>query len=132
MDHHIAQKFVTLMDNNQYVEAGQLMSPNCQYFYRGSVLIGADEIVQTYVGNYESAKDHLDEICYVSEIAPESDNTFRLKYLDRIRKGSSWFEHRCEQSIRIEDSKVVEIRHFDLPGESEKLKTWFSEMGIKR
>lgn len=128
----LARKFVAMMDSNQYVEAGQLMFSTCRYFYRDSVLTGVDKIVQTYVGNYESAKDQLDEICFVSEIVPESDNTFRLKYLDRIRKGSSWFEHRCEQTIRIENSKVVEIRHFDLPGEPEKLKAWFSEMGIKR
>ena len=128
----IAQEFADLMDNNRYTEAALVMSPACRYFFRGSVLEGVPNIIQSYVSNFESAKNQLDEIQFFSEVVPEGVGVFRLKYLDRLRKGSDWFEHRCEQTITIEESRVSEIRHFDLPGEPEKLNVWFSEKGIKR
>jgi hypothetical protein len=132
-DHKLAIHFAELMDQNKYYEAGQLMHAECRYIYQGKTIEGVEKIVQTYVSNFDSIKNKLDEIQFLSEVAAKDVNgLFRLKYLDRIRKGTSWFEHRCEQTIRISEGKIIEIEHFDLPGEAEKLKKWFSSMGIKR
>jgi hypothetical protein len=129
----IAKRFVSLMDQDKYTEAGLLMDPICRYKYRGKIIEGVDSIVGIYINNFESVKHQIDEIEYVSEIIPDpGSNSFRLKYLDRLRKNSSWFEHRCEQKIKVVSGKVVEIEHFDLPGEAEKLRDWFARMGIKR
>lgn len=129
----IAKQFASLMDQNRYLEAGHLMAESCLYKYQGKIIEGVAAIIQTYVDNFESAKGQLDEIQFSSKVVPaDAADNFKLKYLDRIRKGSSWFEHRCEQQIKIADGKVVQIEHFDLPGESEKLKAWFVEVGVKR
>lgn len=110
-----------------------LLAPSCRYKYQNNVIQGVDKIIQTYISNYESAQKQLDEIQFFSEVVGENDGQkFKLKYLDRIRKGDDWFEHRCEQIIQIEGAKVIEIEHRDLPGESERLKQWFTKMGIKR
>ena len=129
----LAKRFATLMDNNQYVDAGKMMADDCQYLFQDKRIDGASAILKTYIDNYTSASKTLDEIQFTSEVEPiESNSLYRLKYLDRIRKGDSWFEHRCEQHIKIENGEITTIVHVDLPGEAEKLKSWRDEMGIKR
>jgi hypothetical protein len=129
----LAQRFATLMDNNEYVEAGKMMADDCQYLYQDKQIEGVSAILKKYTDNYESGSKTLDEIQFTSEVEYiESDSIYRLKYLDRIRKGDSWFEHRCEQHIKFENGKIKNIIHVDLPGEAEKLKHWLDEMGIKR
>lgn len=129
----IAEQFASLMDQNKYDEAGQFMHPDCRYLYQGNVIEGRENILQTYETNYSVALQELDEIRFLSETVPDNGNLkFRLKYLDRVRKGSSWFEHRCEQTIRFSDNKIIEIEHFNLPGEAEKLREWRMSVGIIR
>jgi hypothetical protein len=127
----LAKKFASLMDNNHYAEAGKMMAEDCQYLYQEKEISGAAAILKTYTDNYESGSKTLDEILFTSEVEPiEPGNSYRLKYLDRIRKGESWFEHRCEQHISFENGKITKILHIDLPGEPEKLKLWREKMGI--
>lgn len=129
----VAKQFATLMDQNEYHEAGRLMSSACRYLYQGKVIEGIKEILKLYIDNYEIAQKELDEIQFSSEVEPTAEpGLFTLKYLDRVRRGSSWFEHRCEQKIKIVDGKVVQIEHHDLPGEPEKLQEWREQVGIIR
>ena len=129
----VAKQFAYLMDQNRYDEAAELMHPQCSYVYRGSVVDGAVPIIKIYKDNFQSAESQLDEIQFSSGVVPSSElGVFTLQYLDRIRKGSSWLEHRCEQIIEIADNRVKKITHVDLPGEGDRLKAWFAEMGIKR
>jgi pentose-5-phosphate-3-epimerase len=129
----LARQFANFMDNNEYLEAGKMMAEDCQYLYQDKKIIGVSAILKTYTDNYESASQTLDEIQFTSEVEPISEGfTYRLKYLDRIRKGDSWFEHRCEQHIKFEDGKVKHITHVELPGEGEKLNRWRDEVGIKK
>ncbi len=92
-----ARKFAELMDSNKYVEVGQFLASKCSYKFRGNEILGRDAILKTYIDNYESASKKLDEIQFSSEVIPLGKSKFKLKYLDRIRKGELQHEHRCEQ-----------------------------------
>lgn len=127
---HLAKKFAGLMDRNQYSDAALLMSEGCVYHYRGQIIQGRDQIIKIYVANYQAGSGKLDEIQFFSEVKPAQNGFFVLAYLDPIRKGKNWHEHRCEQRVRIEGNQISEIRHVDLPGESEALRSFFERNGI--
>lgn len=87
-------------------------------------------LLEAVISNYDSASKKLDEIVFLSDVTEIDASTFKLSYLDRIRKGSVWHEHRCEQIIRFEKGKIVEIKHLDLPGEAETLKKFYKAVGL--
>jgi len=125
-----AAKFAELMDANKYAEAGNFLAENCRYHYGQEIIVGKEAILRTYISNYNSAAKKLDEIIFSSDVVEIDDSTFKLSYLDKIRKGSVWHDHRCEQTIRFERGKIVEIKHFDLPGEAEALKKFNKKVGL--
>jgi hypothetical protein len=127
----IAQEFAALMDQNRFEEAVRLLSDDCKYFIGSQVLVGPEQIAASYSANYESASKRLDEIIFLSEIVELDQLRFRLCYLDRIRKGSVWHEHRCEQIIKFQGKQIAEIRHVDLPGELDALQEFYSRVGLK-
>jgi hypothetical protein len=132
-DFETAQKFIELLDENRFVEAAALMRADCVYRFRGRTVRGAEAVIQVYISNYEAIAPQLDEIHFSSELlGAEEGGVFRVKFLDRIRKGASRFEHRCEQRIFVENHCIYEITHVDLPGETDRLKDWFSQVGIQR
>ena len=126
-----AKRFAALMDDNQYIEAGKLMADDCRYTYHGNVIIGRDAILKTYIDNYQAALKKLDEIEFISEVEQLDEKKFKLKYLDRIRKGQNHHNHRCEQVIYFKNNQIIEIEHFDLPGENEALQEFYKRSGLK-
>lgn len=119
-----AKTFAQLMDNNLFEEAQGLMHPSCVYYYRDKIIQGAQAIIEVYKSNYETGAKKLDEILFSSKVEEMTNKSFKLKYLDRIRKRKSWHEYHCEQHIKIEEGLVTQIIHVDLPGEVEKLNQW--------
>ncbi len=125
----LAKEFAEHMDANRYIEAGVILSPECRYKFRDDIFLGKDAILKTYIDNYNSALKKLDEIQFSSEIIPLGNGVFKLKYLDRIRKGEITHDHRCEQIISFKSGEIVEIEHIDLSGEDESLQAFFRKIG---
>ena len=128
----LATGFARCLDNNDFSGARQYLATDCKYLYEDVELRGPNAILASYEGNYLSAKDFLDEIIFESEVEPLEENSVKVHYLDRLRKGDHWHEHRCQQELHFLDGKISRIGHIDLAGEKEKLNAFFQRVGIKR
>ena len=113
------------MDSGRYDEAGEILAENCQYSIRDKTLKGRSEIIKSYKDAHKAGESKLDEIVFSSKVEPLYDNSFKLHYLDRLRKSNKWHEHRCEQVIKFENNKITDIVHIDLAGEAEALQEFF-------
>jgi hypothetical protein len=122
--------FAKLMDNCRFDEAARLLAPDCEYHFRDETFQGPKEIMASYSTNFEDARRKLDEIIFSSEVEPINTETYRILYLDRIRKGNHWFEHRSAQVITFKDGLIDFIQHQDLKGETELLQRFYQRAGI--
>jgi hypothetical protein len=127
-----ADQFASLMDENRYEEAAALLAENCSYKIRETRIDGRDAIIDSYVANYKKGLGKLDEIQFLSNVVQLGGNRFQLEYLDRIRKGDVWHEHRCNQIITFEGDAIADIQHVDLPGEVEALHEFYLKVGLER
>lgn len=121
---HVVHKFAKSLDNTLFDEARIYMHDDCHYFFRDSEIKNADDIIQSYRKNYEEGSKKLDEIVFISRVEEISNNIFIIHYTDRLRKGSVWHEHHCQQKVEMRDGKIAVITHTDLPGEAERLKAF--------
>ena len=127
-----AQRFAALLDRNEFAAAGEFLLPDCRYLFRGQEITGREAILKSYRDNYESGKSILDEILFSSEVIAVGAAKAKICYLDKIRKGSEWLEHRCEQDLDFTGELISLVTHVDLPGEAERLKEFYAKAGIVR
>jgi hypothetical protein len=126
----IATKLARALDAEDYDAARGLLDVACRYTGGpDGEIIGPQAIVDSYRNHGAQANEsRFDEIIFSSEVAAGGPNRATITYLDRLRLGKRWHEHRCAQHVEVGPSgRIIAIQHQDLPGEVDALRQWESE-----
>ena len=111
------ERFARALDDEDYALAGSLLAEDCQYLCRGEWFRGSSAINGAYRQNGAAAQ-RFDSIAYESAVAKDSDETYRIRFVDHLTHAGHEFTFRCEQLVRLDESgKIVSIEHIDLPGQ---------------
>ncbi len=108
-----------------------MLSVDCVYTVRDEIHLGPDAIIATYVENDKNAQSKFDRVEYQSDVEPLSNIKFAVNYLDRLTHNGQTHDHRCQQILKFNKAGLIcEIRHVDLPGETESLKSFLDSVGV--
>ena len=128
----IAKQFAQALDNEDYLAAQQLLSPQCSYDMRGSVSTEPSSIIESYKASGEWAARELDSIEYESTVERSANGEAVIIFIDRIQHQGKELVHRCQQIIRLDNTGLIfHIQHKDLPGELEALQTFLRQVGLR-
>ncbi|MFI5264704.1 MAG: hypothetical protein ACHQM6_09335 [Candidatus Kapaibacterium sp.] len=128
----IATEFAALLDNNEFGEASELLAENCTYHYFEGDYQGRQNIINVYRMNYLQSKRIFDEMSYTSSVEEMAGGTYKIDFVDKIRKGQRWHEYRCYQVVSFSDNHISCIQHSEIPGEIESLRLFFSRASVDK
>ncbi len=127
----IAQAFVKVMDSEDCEPAKFFLAKDCLYKVGEVSYSGPDAIIASYKSRHDFAKANFDSVVYQSSLLQKSNNEFEVTYIDIITLRSKTHTYRCKQFFRFNsENKIIEIIHEDIPGESERIKAFFKEVGL--
>jgi hypothetical protein len=127
----IAKAFVKVMDSEDYEPAKQFLEKDCQYRVGEVVYEGPDSIIESYKSHHDFAKSTFDSVIYKSELSQNSDEEFEVTYIDIITHRSKTHTYKCKQLFRLNsENMITEIIHEDVPGEYERIKAFYAEIGL--
>jgi hypothetical protein len=118
----IAGQFAAALDAEDYDAALALLAEDCLYDAGAFVHTSRLAIIESYRENADDARRRFDEIEYLSAIAATGEHSAVITFVDRLRLGDQWHEHRCRQHIEVNhDGLIMAIMHEELPGQREQL-----------
>ncbi len=119
--------FATLLDKQQFTEAGQLLSDDCTYQYDEGKYQGNTVIANIFQRNHLGYLRYFDEVSYSSKVSQESDDTYRIDLIDKLRKGPRWHETKSYCIVTLADDKIIDIKQYGIAGEAEALRAFHQE-----
>jgi SAM-dependent methyltransferase len=129
----VAREFAACLDRREYEALREFVTDNCVYEFRGTQITGPDAIVAAYRDATEWAFEAFDQVKFASSVAPETDCTARITFIDRLTKNSHQHQHTCQQLVAVDETgRIARITHGDLPGEAESLDAFFATHNIHR
>ena len=118
----IAGQFAAALDAEDYAAAFALLAEDCLYEINGALRSTRHAIVESYRASAEDARRRFDEVEYLSAVAAAGDDSAVITFIDRLRLGDHWHEHRCRQHLAVNQRGLIAaISHEELPGEREHL-----------
>ncbi len=129
----IAQLFGNSLDKDDYSTARMLLDNNCKYVVGNKVLIGPENITNSYENNMIEGRKKLDQLEWgQSKIEEISPNEFYIHFTDFLTHKKKKYIHRCKQKITIGSSdKIVQIEHVDDQEEQKRLNQYYESVGLK-
>ncbi len=129
----MAKAFVKVMDSEDYEPAKQFLTKDCRYKVGEVLYSGPDAIIETYKSHHDFAKSTFDSIVYKSELSQKSDLEFEVTYIDIITHRQKTHTYKCKQFFFLNsENKITQITHEDIPGEYERIKAFYEEIGLRR
>ena len=122
----LATEFATSLDNCQFDNASKVRAEHCKYHYSEGNYEGRENIISLYRQNDLLSKKVVDEIIYSSNVEDIGKGDYKINFVDKIRKGHRWHEHRFYEIVTLADNLIINIEHCDIPGEKESLRMFFS------
>jgi hypothetical protein len=114
----IAAQFAAALDAEDYEAAFALLAEHCLYDTGPAVHTNRHAIIESYRANADEARRRFDGVEYLSTVEPAGAGAAVIDFLDRLRLGDQWHEHRCRQRIETNDrGQITAISHEELPGE---------------
>jgi hypothetical protein len=114
----VAGQFAAALDAEDYDAAFALLAEDCLYDVHATRLA----IIESYRASADDARRRFDEVEYLSAVAATGERTAVITFIDRLRLGDQWHEHRCRQHLEINARGLITaITHEELPGEREQL-----------
>jgi hypothetical protein len=118
----VAGQFAAALDAEDYAAAFALLAEDCLYDIGAVVHAGRLAITESYRENADDARRRFDEVEYLSAVAATGERSAVITFIDRLRLGDQWHEHRCRQHIELNDRGLITaIMHEELPGQREQL-----------
>jgi len=129
----IAQIFGNSLDKDDYSTTRKLLENNCKYFIGNEVIIGPENITNSYKKNMIEGRKKLDKLEWEeSKIEELSPNEFYIHFTDFLTHKKKKYIHRCKQKITIGlSNKIVQIVHIDDPKEQERLNRFYKSVGLR-
>jgi hypothetical protein len=118
----IAGQFAAALDAEDYAAAFALLAEECLYDVGGALHSTRLAIIESYRTSADDARRRFDEVEYLSAVEAAADDAAVVTFIDRLRLGDHWHEHRCRQHIAVNHRGLITaIAHEELPGEREHL-----------
>jgi hypothetical protein len=118
----IAGQFAAALDAEDYEAAFALLAEDCLYEINGALRSTRHAIIESYRASADDARRRFDDVEYLSGVAAIADDAAVITFIDRLRLGDHWHEHRCRQHIAVNHRGLITaISHEELPGEREHL-----------
>jgi hypothetical protein len=128
----IAREFAECLDRDDFVGAMGFISTSCEYRSGDRKFRGPDAIIASYREHAEFAKSHFETVVYESSVAKLTTDRFEVKYIDHITKNSKSHTYTCKQVLKFNSAGLItEIVHVEIPGERERLMTYFKDVGLR-
>lgn len=123
--------FAAALDRGNWKETSACLSPNCQYFFRASISVGAETIVSSYQTIDEWVKMTFESVQYESSVEALSSNVARVSFRDLLKHKGHRLDFRCQQIITLgADQLISKIEHVDLDGMPEKAEAFNRACGV--
>ncbi len=129
----IAKLFGTSLDQDDFEMTKKLLHPDCQYFIGEDVLIGPENICNSYEQNMIEGRKKLDVLEWgKSKIEPINNSEYYVHFTDYLTHIGKSFTHKCKQKLTInKENLIVEIRYVDDPVEQDRLNEYYKSVGLK-
>ena len=129
----IARLFGNSLDKDDYQTTHKLLDSDCKYIIGDDVLVGPEEITNSYRNNMIEGRKKLDKLEWgqskVEELGP---NEFYVYFTDYLTHKEKKYIHRCKQKITIGLSdRIIQIEHIDDPDEQARLNQFYESVGLR-
>lgn len=118
-----SRAFAASLDADEFERVRTLLTPDCRYEVRGSVLVGADAILASYADSTRRAHAKFDAVRY--ESAVEACGT--IAFCDVLTVAGRDHRFRSLQHLTFDgEGRIMKIVHEDLPGEQAALEAFMT------
>lgn len=117
----LVSEFAASLDAEDYARTLACLAEACVYLSPDGELTGPDAILDSYRGNGDKAQQLFDSVEYEHNVTPLGDNWFQILFIDRLSAGDLSHEFRCHQKVHVEENRIVEIIHQEIPGKRDEL-----------
>ena len=129
----LANLFAEALDEEDYPKAAACLAASCVYETPEETYYGPDAIIGSYREHGEWAARNLETVRYESAVRNRSDGEVTVEFLDHIEHAGVAHTYRCEQRLTFDDlGRISRIKHVDLPGERDRLRLFFRQVGLNR
>ena len=127
-----AARFAKALDDEDYPTAAACLAGNCIYDTPERTYRGVCEVIGSYWKHGDWASRNLDSVGYRSAVRDGSDGEVIVEFIDHIEHAGASHTYRCEQRLAFDDrGRISRITHIDLPGERERLRVFFRNVGVE-
>ena len=129
----IAIQFGQSLDKDEFHLTKKLLSQDCKYIIGEEVLIGPENICQSYEQNMIKGRKKLDILEWgQSRIEPISNSKFYVHFTDYLTHKEEKYTHRCKQKLWVnEDRLISKIEHIHDQEEQGRLNEYYKKVGLK-
>lgn len=129
----IARRFAAALDEEDYPTAAACLARSCVYETPEKTYRGVCEIIGSYWEHGDWAARNLDSVRYESAVRTGDDGEAIVEFIDHVVHSGASHTYRCEQRLKFDDLvRISRITHADLPGERDRLRLFFREVGVEK
>ena len=129
----VAIQFGQSLDKDEFDLTIKLLSQDCKYFIGEDILIGPENICQSYKQNMIEGRKKMDILEWgQSKIEPITDSEFYVHFTDYLTHKNEKYTHRCKQKLQMnEDGLISRIQHIHDQEEEDRLNAYYKGVGLK-
>lgn len=128
----LAELFGRSLDKDEFEIVKGILSLNCKYKIGEEILIGPENICNSYEQNMIEGRKKLDKLVWgESSIEVINDSEYFVHFTDFLTHKGINYTHRCTQKVTIQKDKIVQIEHIENIGEQDRLNEFYRKVGLK-
>lgn len=128
----IAELFGRSLDRDDFTITKGLLSSNCKYIIGEEILIGPEDICNSYEQNMIEGKRKFDNLVWgESNIEVINNSEYFVHFTDFLTHKGINYTYRCKQKVIIQDGKIMQIEHIENTEEKERLDEFYRKVGLK-
>jgi hypothetical protein len=129
----IAIQFGQSLDNDDFDRTKKLLSQSCKYIIGDDILVGPENICQSYEQNMIEGRKKLDVLEWgQSNVEPINESEFYVHFTDYLTHKGVKYTHRCKQKLHISKCGQIElIEHIHDQEEQNRLDEYYRGVGLK-
>lgn len=127
-----ATRFAALLDARRFDEAAPLLAEDCRYTYYEGTYVGRMPVINIYKQLSKETSGLFTEQSTTTEIEPIDQRTFVMHGTDHLRIGDRRHHSRFDEVLTIDDGQITAIEYRMIPGEAERLHSFYLDAGLSR
>ncbi len=129
----IAIQFGQSLDKDEFDITKKLLSRDCKYIIGEDILIGPENICQSYEQNMIEGRKKLDILEWgQSRIEPINNSEFYVHFTDYLTHKEEKYTHKCKQKLLVNENGLISrIEHIHDQEEQDRLDVYYKGVGLK-